>query len=133
MVLRGAGGDGITNDLHQIAALEQIACCLPDADVSFDAAEDDGSTPEGVELVEECGCAAGAKGHFFDRCGIMEQCGEVRLGAAEMAGVLFEPETRDVEHASGLKKAHDILDELRALVHEGSEGCLHVNDDKYAL
>ena len=97
-------GDRVGRDDHAQAAAEQVERRLRDADVRFEAAEDDrvGSR----RCVDEAGkgvAAAAAEGCLWDRG--RQEAGELGRRGAEALGVLLRDRGADVEQAGGTGEA----------------------------
>jgi hypothetical protein len=123
-----AGADGVDGDVDHPSGGCEVESCLGDADVGFDAAEEDAVTEVGAPGVEERAARCSAKCEFRGR--LMKALGEGGGKATELLGVLLGGGGGKAEGGGRVEESADVPLNSRAVRNDVQEFLLRVDDQE---
>jgi len=129
MIERGAAADGVDGEIDPKTFSEQIKGRVENANVRFDASQDDAFLLGEIKLGHKGLDRAAAKADFLGpgRGNFVRQG---RDGGAEAFRILFGGDTRDFEQGGDIEQKTDVLHDAVAAVNFRKELLLNVDDDE---
>ncbi len=120
--------------MHLVAAREQVVRRLVDADVRFDAADDNLSRARAFELRDEVLRAAGAKRRLLDVFEIVGQNGaNLARRLSQSLRILLGDDDGHFQQLHGVRDEGDTRRRVREVRDRPAKRFLHVYDDERGL